>query len=96
MKIAEETVRHVAKLARLAVTENEVSLLAGQLSNILDYAEQLQSIEMDDITPTSHTLDLCNVLREDKPHESLPRDVALSNAPDTDLGHIRVPAVMEG
>jgi aspartyl-tRNA(Asn)/glutamyl-tRNA(Gln) amidotransferase subunit C len=96
VKITEETVRHVAKLARLAVSEEDVAVLAPQLSDIIGYAEQLQSVDLTGVEPTSHSLVLVNVLRTDEPRPSLPREVALKGAPDTDGEQIRVPAVLEG
>jgi len=96
LKITEDTVRHVAKLARLAVTDQQAAQLAPELSDILAYAEQLEAVDMRDVQPTSHAYAVTNVLRADVPKESLPRAEALANAPDTDGGQIRVPAVMEG
>lgn len=96
MKITEDAVRHVAKLARLAVTPEEAAKLAPQLSDIISYAEQLQHLDLDDVPPTSHSLPLANVLRSDVPRPSLSREQALANAPDTDGQQVRVPAVLEG
>lgn len=96
MEISADTVRQVAKLARLALTEEEVQQLAPQLSDILGYAEQLQEIHMDNIAPTSHSFPLVNVLRKDEVHPGLKRDIALENAPDSDGEQVRVPAVLEG
>ncbi|MCL6600038.1 Asp-tRNA(Asn)/Glu-tRNA(Gln) amidotransferase subunit GatC [Alicyclobacillus macrosporangiidus] len=96
MKISADTVRHVAKLARLAVSEEEAARLAPQLSDIIGYADELQSVDLADVPPTSHPFALVNVLREDEPRPSLPRERALANAPDTDGEQVRVPAVLEG
>jgi aspartyl-tRNA(Asn)/glutamyl-tRNA(Gln) amidotransferase subunit C len=96
LKITHETVQHVAKLARLAVSEEEAHRLAPQLSEIIAYAEQLQSVNLDGVEPTSHPLPLVNVLRKDEPRPSLPREEALANAPDHDGEQVRVPAVLEG
>ncbi|MCL6518154.1 Asp-tRNA(Asn)/Glu-tRNA(Gln) amidotransferase subunit GatC [Alicyclobacillus sp.] len=96
MKITADTVRHVAKLARLAVSEEEAAKLAPQLSDIIGYADELQSVDLADVPPTSHPFSLVNVLREDEPRPSLPRERALANAPDTDGEQVRVPAVLEG
>ncbi|MCL6593378.1 MAG: Asp-tRNA(Asn)/Glu-tRNA(Gln) amidotransferase subunit GatC [Alicyclobacillus sp.] len=96
MKITEETVRHVAKLARLAVSAEEAARLAPQLSDIIGYAEQLQAVDLADVPPTSHPLALVNVLRADESRPSLPRERALANAPDDDGEQVRVPAVLEG
>ncbi len=94
--ITEETIRHVAKLARLAVTDEEAHLLAPQLSDILDYAKELQSVDLTQVEPTSHSFPLYNVLRADEPKPGLTRAKALENASDTDGGQVRVPAVLEG
>jgi aspartyl-tRNA(Asn)/glutamyl-tRNA(Gln) amidotransferase subunit C len=96
LKITEETVRHVAKLARLALSDEDVAKLAPQLSEIMDYNEQLQAVPLDDIPPTSHSLELYNALREDEPRPGLTREQALANAPDSDGEQVRVPAVLEG
>ncbi|MCF8563972.1 Asp-tRNA(Asn)/Glu-tRNA(Gln) amidotransferase subunit GatC [Alicyclobacillus tolerans] len=96
MKISEDTIRHVANLARLAVSDSEVTKLAPQLSDIITYAEQLQSVDLSAVEPTSHPFPLVNVLRADEPRPSLNRDAALANAPDSDGEQVRVPAVMEG
>jgi aspartyl-tRNA(Asn)/glutamyl-tRNA(Gln) amidotransferase subunit C len=96
LKITEDTVRHVAQLARLAVSAEEAARLAPQLNDILDYAEQLQSLDLSDVLPTSHSLPLTNVMRADEPRASLSREKALANAPDSDGQQVRVPAVLEG
>lgn len=96
MKITEETVRQVAKLARLAVSTEEAARLAPQMNDILGYAEQLQGVDMTGVQPTSHSLPLVNVMREDTSRPSTDREKILANAPDSDGEQIRVPAVMEG
>lgn len=96
MNITEEVVKHVAKLARLAVAEEEARKLAPQLSDIISYAQQLQEVDLKDVAPTSHTLELSNVLRADVPCEGLTNEQALANAPDSDGQQVRVPAVLEG
>lgn len=96
MKITHETVQHVAKLARLAVSEEEARQLAPQLDEIIRYAEQLQAVDLEGVEPTSHPLPLVNVLRKDEPRPSLPREEVLAGAPDHDGEQVRVPAVLEG
>ncbi|MCL6633512.1 MAG: Asp-tRNA(Asn)/Glu-tRNA(Gln) amidotransferase subunit GatC [Alicyclobacillus herbarius] len=96
MKISEDTVRHVAALARLSLSDREVAHLAPQLSEIIDYAEQLQEVDLSDVKPTSHSLTQTNVFREDEPRPSLAREVALACAPDRTDEYVRVPAVLEG
>ena len=91
MTITREQVLHVAKLARLALTEEELERLGDQLGAILDAVSKVSELDLSGVPPTSHPLDLVNVLAEDVPRPSLPRDVALSNAPQTDDGAFRVP-----
>ncbi|WLD93752.1 Asp-tRNA(Asn)/Glu-tRNA(Gln) amidotransferase subunit GatC [Alkalihalobacillus sp. AL-G] len=94
-RITKEEVKHVAKLARLAVTEEEAEMFTKQLDDIIGYAEQLNELNTDDVEPTTHVLDLKNVLREDKVKDWLTRDEALKNTPDQQNGLIKVPAVLE-
>ena len=96
MKITEDTVRQVGKLARLAVSTEEAEKLAPQLNDILGYAEQLQAVDLADVPPTSHPFALSNVMREDINRPSMDRELILGNAPDSDGEQVRVPAVMEG
>ncbi|HEX7244631.1 MAG TPA: Asp-tRNA(Asn)/Glu-tRNA(Gln) amidotransferase subunit GatC [Solirubrobacterales bacterium] len=90
--IEREQVLHVAKLARLGLTEVEVEKMAGELSGILEHVDRIGELELDDVPPTSHVVGLENVLRPDVPHESLEREVALSQAPDPERGAFRVPS----
>lgn len=94
-QITKEQVKHVAHLARLSFTEDEVETYTKQLDNIIDFAEQLNELNTDDVEMTTHVLDVVNVLREDEIHESLTREEALKNAPDQQNGQVKVPAVME-
>jgi len=82
----------VAKLARLGLAEDEVERMAGELSGILEHVDRIAELDLDDVPPTSHVVELENVLRPDVPHESLDRDVALSQAPDPERGAFRVPS----
>jgi aspartyl-tRNA(Asn)/glutamyl-tRNA(Gln) amidotransferase subunit C len=93
--IDEKTVRHMANLARLAVSDEEVARYASQLSRILDYAEQLKEVNTEHVTPTAHPLPLLNVLRQDQPHKSWPEKDALANAPDPHNSFFRVPKVLD-
>jgi aspartyl-tRNA(Asn)/glutamyl-tRNA(Gln) amidotransferase subunit C len=94
-RISKEEVKHVAKLARLAVTEEEAEMFTKQLDDIIGYAEQLNELDTDNVDPTTHVLDLKNVLREDEAKPWLTREEALKNAPDQQNGLIKVPAVLE-
>jgi aspartyl-tRNA(Asn)/glutamyl-tRNA(Gln) amidotransferase subunit C len=77
-------VAHVARLARLALSDAEIEALAPQLSAILDYAEQVAEVAAADVEPTTHPFGLADVLREDEPRPSLPRDTTLAGAPRVD------------
>lgn len=93
--ITKDDVKHVAHLARLAITEEEAEKFTKQLSKIIDYAEKLNELDTDHIEPTTHVLDYKNVLRKDEPKQWITQDEALKNAPDKKDGHFRVPSVME-
>jgi aspartyl-tRNA(Asn)/glutamyl-tRNA(Gln) amidotransferase subunit C len=95
MKITKQEVEHVATLARLELSEQEKENLTDQLSNILTYVEKLNELDTRGVEPTSHVLDISNVMRDDVPGESLSQDKALSNAPDQAAGHYRVPLIIE-
>ena len=95
MEITREQVEHVAKLARLAISEEEKALFGRQLSSILTYVEALNRVDTAHVEPTSHVIPMQNVLREDEVKPSLPRDAALGNAPDADEGCFRVPKIIE-
>ena len=82
-------------LARLSLTEEEKELFGAQLSSILDYMEKLNELDTENIEPTSHVLSLSNVMREDAPRDSIPREDALSNAPDRTDKFYRVPKIIE-
>ncbi len=94
MSVSLMDVDHVATLARLRFSDEEREQLVDQLNEILNYVEQLDKIDTADVPPTSHVLDLRNVLREDVVDESLPHDEALANAPEKDRGHFMVPKVL--
>lgn len=90
-------VRYVADLARLALTPEEVAKYDAQLGDILHYVEQLKEVDVTGIEPTAHAAKLVNVLRDDRPGESLPREPVLANAPAVlDAQFVKVPAVIEG
>jgi len=91
MTITREQVLHVAKLARLALTEEEVERFAAQLDAILDAVSKVSELDLADIPPTSHPLDLVNVFAQDEPRPSVDREAALALAPDAEDGAFRVP-----
>jgi aspartyl-tRNA(Asn)/glutamyl-tRNA(Gln) amidotransferase subunit C len=93
VEISRDQVLHVAKLARLALTEEEIERFGGQLSAILEAVGKVSELDLEGVPPTSHPLDLVNVLAEDEPAPCLSRQEALANAPDTDGGFFAVPPV---
>ncbi|MGG6314445.1 Asp-tRNA(Asn)/Glu-tRNA(Gln) amidotransferase subunit GatC [Paenibacillus macerans] len=95
MSIQTKDVEHVAKLARLHLTDDEREMFTEQLNAILQYAEKLNELNTDDIAPTTHVLHLSNVMREDEVKESLPPEKVFLNAPDEEDGQFKVPAVLE-
>jgi len=90
--IDREQVLHVARLARLRLGDDEVERMTGELSSVLDHIEKIGELDLDDVEPTSHVVGLENVLRPDEPRPSLPREVALAEAPDSDGAGFRVPS----
>jgi aspartyl-tRNA(Asn)/glutamyl-tRNA(Gln) amidotransferase subunit C len=90
--IDRDQVLHVARLARLKFSDEEVERLAPELSKIVEYVEQMDRLDLDGVEPTSHVVELQNVLREDVPRPSLPKERALEQAPDAAEGGFRVPS----
>ncbi len=93
MAITREDVLHVARLARLEIPEGEVEAVQAQLGAILEAVGKVSELDLSDVEPTSHPLDIVNVWAEDEPRPSLSQEDALANAPDPSDGHFRVPAV---
>jgi aspartyl-tRNA(Asn)/glutamyl-tRNA(Gln) amidotransferase subunit C len=89
--ISRDEVLHVARLARLALSDEEVDRLAAQLNAILEAVGKVGELDLADVEPTAHPLDLVNMWADDEPQESLSVDDALSNAPDREAGFFRVP-----
>ena len=96
MKLSPEQVEHVAKLAQLALSDEEKELFREQLSSILGYAERLNELDTDEIPPTATVLPLENIMRDDQVQPSLPQEDALANAPAALDGRFQVPVVLEG
>jgi len=94
-RITIEEVENVANLARLVFDEEEKKKLAGQLGRILDYIEQLNELDTEDVEPTSHVIPMKNVVRPDVVRPSLTRDDALANAPNDVDGLFEVPKIVE-
>ncbi len=95
MSLTPEQVRHIARLARLGIVDEEVDRFAGQLSEILDYFERLRQVDTEGVSPTAHTLPLHNVFRSDDPEPSLEPDQTLANAPRREGDLFRVRAVLD-
>ena len=94
--IERKDVEHVARLARLALTDAELEKMREQLNGILSYIEKLNALDTRDVEPTSHAVPMVNVMRDDVPGPCLPRDEALANAPDRAGEFFRVPRIIEG
>jgi aspartyl-tRNA(Asn)/glutamyl-tRNA(Gln) amidotransferase subunit C len=90
--IEREQVLHVARLARLSLSEEEVERMVGELSGILGHVDRIGNLDLEGVEPTSHVVALENVLRADEPRPSLPREVALASAPDPHDGAFRAPS----
>ena len=95
MKITQADVEHVARLARLELSGEEVETFTGQMDAILSYVEQLNALDTASVTPTSHAVPMENAFRDDVTRPSIGVDNALANAPDRIDGFFRVPKVIE-
>jgi aspartyl-tRNA(Asn)/glutamyl-tRNA(Gln) amidotransferase subunit C len=94
--IERDQVLHVARLARLRLTEDEVERMAREMWKILQHVEKMNELDLEGVEPTSHVVELQNVLRDDVPRDSLPRERALAPAPDAAEGGFRVPSPGQG
>lgn len=95
MKLDRATVEHIATLARLGLSEEEMDLLAEQLSSVLDHINVLQEVDTDDIPPTAQVIELQNILRDDDVEPSMSVEDVLRNAPRSEDGFIKVNAVLD-
>jgi aspartyl-tRNA(Asn)/glutamyl-tRNA(Gln) amidotransferase subunit C len=93
MSITRDDVLHVARLARLEIPEDEIEHVRAELGAILEAVGKVAELDLTDVEPTSHPLDVVNAWGDDEPRPSLPREEALANAPDPEDGQFRVPAV---
>lgn len=93
--LSTETVRKVAKLARLKLSEAEVEQFSGQLGAVLGYVEVLNELNTEGVEPLAHPLEIADVLRDDVPKSSLSREAALSNAPKSDGKCFLVPQILD-
>lgn len=96
MALTRSQVEHVARLARLSLSEPETVAFTEQLSRILEHVESLNRLDVKEVPPTYHAVALQNVLREDKPHVSLDREKVLAQAPQAEAGCFKVPKITEG
>ena len=95
MSLSKDQVRHIAQLARIGSTDEDVARFQEQLSEILDHFEALRQLDTEGVEPTSHPLPLENVMRSDEAQPSLPAEEVLANAPLAEDGAFRVRAVLE-
>jgi len=93
-RITRDEVAHVARLARLDLTDTELELFTGQLAAVLEHARDVEALDVADVVPTGHPSRLRNVLRADVVRPSLDRDEVLGQAPDTEGGRFKVPPVL--
>src|SRR5687767_7170571 len=93
-RLTSEVVAHVAQLARLDLTDDELALYTGQLAAVLEHAADVEALELDDVPPTLHPLPLVNVLRDDDPRPGLDHDEVMAMAPEAEAGRFRVPRIM--
>ena len=96
MSIDREQVLHVARLARLRLSDEEVETMAQELSGILEHIERITELDLDGVPPTTHVVDVPNALRPDEPRPSLPRETILEQAPATQDGGFLVPSPTAG
>lgn len=95
MPIDRGAVDHVARLARLDLSDDERARMEAELTQILDYAEAIQALDLDDVEPTSHSIEIRNVMRPDEVRPSLPQDEVLALAPEAEDGRFKVPRIIE-
>lgn len=93
-RVSRADVEHVATLSRLALTDDEIEQLTGELGAILDYAAEVSALDTADVPPTAHPLPLVNVFRPDDPRPGLDRDEVLAQAPAAEDGQFRVPRIL--
>jgi aspartyl-tRNA(Asn)/glutamyl-tRNA(Gln) amidotransferase subunit C len=95
LSLTPEEVTHIARLARVGLSQDEMSRFQDQLSQILDYFQRLQEADTENIPPTAHTLAMHNIMRDDEPRPSFDKEDILANAPQREGDLFRVRAVLE-
>ncbi|MGH8994326.1 MAG: Asp-tRNA(Asn)/Glu-tRNA(Gln) amidotransferase subunit GatC [Acidimicrobiia bacterium] len=93
--ITRADVEHVARLARLALSEEEIERFTGQLAQILEHAVRIEALDTASVPPTHHPIPLANVMRPDEPRPGLSRDQVLAMAPAAEDGRFRVPRIVD-
>lgn len=96
MSLSEHDVRHVAMLARLALTDNEVEAMRDDLNSILGHIDEIQRLDLASVAPMAHATNVVNVTRADMVQPSFPQDVAISNAPQSENGAFVIPRITGG
>jgi len=94
-RVSREDVKHVAKLAHLKFEGTELDLFTGQLEGMIEFVDKLKEADTTGIEPTSNVIPIMNVTREDEIKTSFSQELALSNAPEKELGHYKIPKIME-
>ncbi|MCG7423103.1 Asp-tRNA(Asn)/Glu-tRNA(Gln) amidotransferase subunit GatC [Micrococcus porci] len=95
-EITRDQVEHLARLAHIRMTDEELDVMSGELESILESVSQVQAVAGEDVVPTSHPIPLENVFREDVPTGMLTQEQALDQAPDAEDGQFKVPAILDG
>jgi aspartyl-tRNA(Asn)/glutamyl-tRNA(Gln) amidotransferase subunit C len=93
-RISKQQVAHVARLARLELSDEELELYTSQLASVLQHAADIEALDIEAVPPTAHPMPLANVLREDVALPSLGRDEVLSQAPEVEAGRFRIPRIL--
>ena len=93
-RLTRDEVAHVAKLARLAITDDELDVYTGQLADVLEHANDIAALDIADVPPTAHPLPIRNVFRDDVVRPSLDRDEVLAQAPAAEDGRFKVPRIL--
>ncbi len=96
MALSESEVRHVAMLARLALSDEQVDTLRVELNSILGHIDAIQQLDLADVPPTAHAIPVVNETRADEPRPCLPRELALLNAPESENGAFLIPQMTGG
>jgi aspartyl-tRNA(Asn)/glutamyl-tRNA(Gln) amidotransferase subunit C len=94
MAISEEQVRHVALLARLELSDDEIEQIGGDLNSILEHIDEIQQLDLEGVEPTAHPLDVVNMTRKDVIKPGLSQDDALKNAPEVESGSFVIPQIV--